>query len=301
MDPSAPNGMPRLKNRVPAIEKLCSDPAALDKTTKNHLRRIFDRLLGIVREDASVFESAHYKKAKAFGPIELIAVCCMIAHWGDTRPNGLYRGDIRGLRELLRESHVELRGNWECWSMSWKYIEDLDSIRGTIDGSTSAKSQGAGGGWENPTVAVRAGPPSKRTNAPTVPKMLGRGKTPGEPDSEYRPSPSARKVGPAQRKQPTKAFKPNAPSQGFGKSASPKPFAGHRPVYNPENAESSSSSSSDDDASGENASITKAAPAITPSSARKRAILDLGSGNNAALDLEAKKAKLMAGRIKQEP
>jgi len=295
--------MPRLKNRVPAIEKLCSDSASLDKTTKNHLRQIFDRLLEIVREDPSVFESSQYTRGKAFGPIELIAVCSMIAHWGDSRPNGLYRGDIRGLRERLREPTVgELRGSYECWAISWKYIEDLDIIRGTVDGSTTAKDQPAPESWSNSTVAGRPGPPGKGTTAPTVPNMLGRGRPPGEADGDYRPTAPARKPGPSQRKNPAKAAKPNnAPPQKFGRSNSPKPFAGHRPVYNPDDDSSSSSSSDDDNPNGGGPPLVPLIPAAQSSSARKRAIMELGSGNNAALDLEAKKARLMAGRIKQEP
>jgi len=304
MDPSAANGMPRLKNRVPAIEKLCSDSASLDKTTKNHLRQIFDRLLEIIREDPSVFESSQYSRAKAFGPIELIAVCSMIAHWGDSRPNGLYRGDIRGLRERLREATVgELRGSYECWAISWKYIEDLDIIRGTVDGSTTAKNQAAPESWSNLAVAVRPGPPVKRTTAPPVPHMLPRGRPHGEADGDYRPTAPARKSGPTQRRKPAKAPKPsNAPPGDFGRSNSPKPFAGHRPVYNPDDDSSSSSSSDDDNPNGGGAPLVPVLPVVQSSSARKRAIMELGSGNNAALDLEAKKARLMAGsRIKQEP
>lgn len=304
MDPSAANGTPRLKNRVPAIEKLCSDSTSLDKTTKNHLRRIFDRLLEIVREDASVFESSQYSRGKAFGPIELISVCSMIAHWGDSRPNGLYRGDIRGLRERLREATVgELRGNHECWVVSWKYIEDLDIIRGTVDGSTTAKNQPAPESWSNPTIAVRPGPPGKWTTAPPAPHMLPRGRPPGEADGDYRPTAPARKPGPAQRRKPAKAPKPNnAPPRDLGRSNSPKPFAGHRPVYNPDD-DSSSSSSDDNNLNGGGTPLVPVVPAVQSSSApRKRSIMEVGSGNNAALDLEAKKARLMAGsRIKQEP
>ena len=303
MDPSAPNGIPRLKNRVPAIEKLCSDPASLDRSTKNHLRYVFDRLLGIVRQDASVFESAQFTKAKAFGPIELISVCCMISHWGDSRPNGLYIGDIRGMRERLRDSNFEVRGSWECWLICWKYIEDLDSIRGTIDGSTIAKGQ-----WGHSSLAVRHGPPSPRVTAPTVPNMLGRRNARGETDKEYRPTASAGKSGPTGRKKQRKG--PNSKVAGLQvarQPTSPQPFAGHKPVWTPDDkGDSSSSSSSDEEDEEDNGNggdaptgnFTAIAPLI---SARKRAIMELGSSNNASVDLEAKKAKLMAGRIKQEP
>lgn len=304
MDPSAANGRPRLKNRVPAIEKLCSDSASLDKTTKNHLRQIFDRLLEMVREDASVFESSQYARGKAFGPIELIAVCSMIAHWGDSRPNGLYRGDIRGLRERLREATVgDLRGSDECWAICWKYIEDLDIIRGTVDGSTTARDGPTRESWSNSTVAVRAGPPSKKTTAPQVPHMLPRGRPPGEADGNYQPTAPGRKPGSTQRRKPAKAPKPNnAAPKDLGRSKSPKPFAGHRPVYNPDD-DSSNSSSDDDNLDNGDTPLVPVVPAVQSSSApRKRPIMELGSGNNAALDLEAKKARLMAGsKIKQEP
>ena len=60
MYPSAPNGVPKLKTRVPQIEKLCSDGESLDRKTKAHLRMVFDRFLELVMEDSSLFESSTY-------------------------------------------------------------------------------------------------------------------------------------------------------------------------------------------------------------------------------------------------
>lgn len=310
MDPHAPDGTARIRTRAKDVERLCSNPASLDKTTKNHLRSIFDRFLAIVREDSSVFESTHYTKGKVFAPIELVAVCCMIAHWGDSRPNGLYRGDICGLRDQIRGvTNLEIRASKEVWAICWKYIEDLDSIRGTIDGSTITKGLLFSDNWANATVAVRPGPPPKRANAPTVPRMVGRPRSPGD-DHEYRPTAPARKPGSSQRKKPGRVPKAkDTRPQASGPPSPPKPFAGHRPVWKPGDNDVSTSSSSDDDdddiTPGEGAPTANLAPGPTPepqgSSARKRAIMELGTGNNTSWDLEAKKAKLMAGRIKQEP
>lgn len=314
LDASAADGVPRIRNSIPNVERLCSNSAALNVQTKKFLRSIFDRILAIVREDASVFESANYTKAKAFAPVELLSVCSMIAHWGDTRPNGLYRGDIRGLRDRLRQYGGELRGSKECWDICWTYIEDLASIRGTIDGSTTAKGLQATTNWADSAVAVRPGPPVSNPTAPTVPDMGGR-RRPSEEDDEFRPNGAAHKPSMTQRKQPKAAPKPkNTTPQVRSKPSSPtnQPFAGHRPVWQP--GDNSSSSDDDDDVpSRASAPVAMAAPSAAAassapepvrmgqsSSARKRAIMELGTGNNAALDLEAKKAKLMAGRIKQE-
>ena len=306
MDPSTPDGIPRIRTRARDTERLCSNGSSLDRATKTQLRQIFDRFLGLVREDPSVFKSEDYKKAKVFAPIELVAVCCMISQWGDSRPNGLYRGDIRGLRERLRGvTNLQVRASDDCWTICWNYIDDLDGIRGTIDGSTAAKGPHASDYTEDPTVAVRPEPPSQRASAPTVPSMLRRRGTPGEDDGDYRPTASAKKPGPSQRKKPGRVPKPkDGPPRVPRQRASPKPFAGHYPVWKPGDNDPSSSSSSDDDdvnTPGMGPPVEDPTQNVPTTSARKRALMELGSGNNASLDLEAKKAKLMAVRVKQEP
>ncbi|KAL8829664.1 MAG: hypothetical protein Q9191_001893 [Dirinaria sp. TL-2023a] len=307
-DPGGPNGVPRLRNRIPAIEQLCMIEDALDETTENHLRKVFDRFSELARDYPSTFESKHYKRAKAFSPIEQLVVCAMISEWGDSRSNCMLHGDILLLRKMLRDTTEELRGNWACWKMSWDYIDELESYRGTTDGSTaekrpsknekrSTRRQGIG----NPLPLVRAAGPSAVSGAPKVPSMLPRDETPAEPDEDYRPPGqsrgAARGANVAGRRQaPKVTMSSTAPVH-----TTTLPFARRRPMDPPED-ESDSSSSSDDDATlNGTAAASSATSNTTASLARKRTILDLGTGSNAAQDLEAKKAKLNATRVKQEP
>lgn len=305
-DPGGPNGVPRLRNRIPAIEQLCMVEEALDETTETHLRKVFDRFLEIARGYPSTFESKHYRRAKAFAPIEQTVVCAMISEWGDSRSNGMLHGDILLLRKMLRDSTEELRGNWACWKMSWDYIDELESYRGNIDGSTaekrpsknakrSTRRQGIG----NPLPLAKAANSKANSGAPIAPSMLPRSETPAEPDEDYRPSglsrAAARGTNVAEHRKPPKAATSiTAPVHNT------LPFARRRPTE-PPGDDSNSSSSSDDDTPMNGIAAGSNEPSnSTATLARKRTILDLGTGSNAAQDLEAKKAKLNATRIKQE-
>ena len=280
---------------------------ALDEKTENHLRKVFDRFLELARDYPSTFESKHYKRAKAFAPIEQTVVCAMISEWSDSRSNGMLNGDILLLRKMLRDTTEELRGNWACWKMSWDYIDELESYRGTTDGSTaekrpsknakrSTRHQGIG----NPLPLVKAAVPQAKSGAPIVPSMLPRSETPAEPDEDYRPSgPSrgaARGASEAGRRQPPKAI-----TSSTAPVHTTLPLARRRPIDPPEDG-SDSTSSSDDDTRMNGTAAGRSAPSNAIASlARKRTILDLGTGSNAAQDLEAKKARLNATRVKQEP
>ena len=279
---------------------------ALDERTENHLRKVFDRFLELSRDYPSIFESKHYKRARAFAPIEQMVVCCMISEWGDSRPNGMLQGDILLLRQMLRDSTEELRGNWACWKMSWDYIRELEIYRGTVDGSTAEKrppknakrgTRGQGSGNLLPLASTAAA--KAKADAPVVPRMLLRDETPAEPDDDFRPSgptrDAVRNTGSTRRKPPPKP----TPSSAVPMHTT-LPFAGRRPVPTPAD-DPDSSTSSDDDAPVNGIPPASNAPSDTAAKlARKRTLLDLGTGSNAARDLEAKKAKLNATRVKQE-
>ena len=300
-DPGGPNGIPRLRNRIPAIESLCSDNDSLDNRTKNHLRKVFDRFSELAQEYPHVFESKKYKRAKAFAPIELTVVCCIISEWGDSRPNRMLQGDILLLRSMLRDSTEELRGNWACWMMSWDYINELESYRGATDGSMAEKrppktvkraTRGQGAGSSTKAVRMKATGP--KPGAPMVPNMLVPGPMPAELDEDDRLSSTVQNI--AHPPQPKEASPPQGPAVPI--SVTDLPFGGRQPF----GGDYDSDSSTGDEAMTNGKAREISAPSIaSTSTSKKRALVDLGASNRAAQDLEAKRAKLNATRIKQEP
>lgn len=205
------------------------------------------------------------------------------------------------MRQMLRDSTEELRGNWACWKMAWDYIDDLESFRGTTDGSTAekrpsknAKRRTRGHGVGNAVKAAAARTTGPKPGAPMVPNMLSRSETPAEPDEEYRPPSNVRtgtRPGPKGR-----PAKPTPTSEGI--PITDLPFGGRKPF----GGDYDSSSSSDDGAATDGGSIkTNSASIAAANAVRKRTIVDLGASSKATHDLEAKRARLNATRIKQEP
>ena len=106
--------------------------------TKSHLRFVFDLFNDLAEQSPDVFADNEYARVKTFAPIELVAVCALLSQYGDSRPVGALKGDIKALRDHLRSQHFDLRMNKECWTTAWNYIDDLELHQGTIDGSTIA-------------------------------------------------------------------------------------------------------------------------------------------------------------------
>ena len=138
IDPSAADGIPRFKNSIKSVEAFCSN-AILDEDTKQHLRFVFSLFHDLIEEDRSTFEYNGYTRSKVFAPIEIVAVCCLLSQKGAERPNGMLRGDILFMRAHLREVHVALRMNGECWRTVWQFIDQLESYRGGVGRSTVRK------------------------------------------------------------------------------------------------------------------------------------------------------------------
>ena len=146
--PTAANGIPRLRQSIKALELLCKNETSLDITTKSHLRFVFERFDDLVKEQPSVFGDNGYTRVKTFSPIELVAVSVLFSQKGAERNKGMLKGDILALRSHLREKHWDLRMNGDVWGTAWNFIDNLESIRGTADGSTIRKravKKGAGG------------------------------------------------------------------------------------------------------------------------------------------------------------
>ena len=290
MYPSTANGFPKLKIRIPQVEKLCLDGNSLDQKTRSHLRMVFDRFLELVHDDRSLFDSSIYRHTKTFSPIELTAICCLLSQWGEQRPLGTLKGDIRLLRDHLRQAHSDLRQSDAHWATAWKYIDDLEGIRGAVNQGTTTLAR------TMPRLqAIHHQTPQSTRAKP------GRKPANEDGDDDFRPTAtSKRTVGSGRRPRQT------APRVNYDISAH---AAGQGPgvAQNQHQAtrddDSSSSSPWDSDSSREHRPRPAKAP-VAPmgegQTARKRALMDLGGNESIARDLEAKKAKMMATRVKQE-
>ena len=138
--PSAADGIPRFQIGIKKLEKFCATEETLDAETKSHLRFVFDLFQEIAEEYPETFEDNGYIKVKTFAPIELVAVSVLLSQKGADRPKGLLRGDILTLRLQLRSEHVDLRMNQTVWASAWRFIDDLERHRGTVDGSMVRKA-----------------------------------------------------------------------------------------------------------------------------------------------------------------
>lgn len=332
MDPSAADGIPRLKIRVPQIERLCSNEKSLDRETKAHLRMVFDKFLELVQEDRSLFESSQYKTTKTFSPIELEGICCLLSQWGKERPIGMLRGDIRLLRDHLRQKHSELRSSDAHWATCWNYIEDLEGIRGAVNTATMTK----------PRTSARHQLARPQQTPPKSATKRGRKPAVSDDDDDFRPSATAKRAAGSGRR--AKLAAPRASTNVSSYTINPdldvfetqridlprptapgvnKDLTTHSAHQNPRAHEtdqmglsagdSSSSSPWDSDEEREQiarraarSQVAGKAPVASmgggqfDQTARKRALKDLGGNANAARDLDAKKARVMATRVKHE-
>ena len=347
LDPTQPNGVPRLRNTMKALESLCSNPQSLDTVTKSHLRSVFETFQGLVDMDRTIFEDNGYRTIKTFAPIELIAVCCLISQKME-RPLGMLRGDILAMRKQMREIHPDLRVNRECWASIWKFIEGLEKQRGAVDGSTFESTH-----WKKkgkPRGSTQRLPTSSnRRSLPAHKPQTGDGVL---PDGSHQPNvnllPSLRNTWGVNRADQTLPFTPvgrhsiinpegtpestHEPVQNGCRADLPHLPTGYKPLAGDGQQEARSTEprhqpSNDLDinrddierlryyASGASvprmtSELSSAAPTVvdnvtsgsaTPGpSSRKRLALDLGVNESDVLALEAKRARLRAGIIKQE-
>jgi hypothetical protein len=126
----------------------------------------------------------------------LIAVACLISQYSDTRNNKLLLGDILALRENLREHFVDLRANAPTWKHIWEYIDELERIRGAVDGTTIKRD-----------VDMR---PASRTLSPAVQQPIVTPAAPvakkGRPTARTKPAnvaPGSTQVTVAPKRKPT--------------------------------------------------------------------------------------------------
>lgn len=315
-DPTGADGIPKFKNSIKAIEAFCSN-AILDSDTKNHLRVVFTQFQELVEEDRSTFEYNDYTRTKTFSPVELVGVCCLLAQKGGERPNGMLRGDILAMRAHLREVHADLRMNKECWQTVWRFIDKLEYYRGAVNGTTVRKA---------PVKAIKRKPrsrPQPEAGAIVEDAPVSSGnvqistlvdKAPQRPPTAYmaRPKPPAKSsTGPGtiHRNAATSASFINqlsaaasvdrAPNRDLNTSVG----TGNRTIAHPSSTTLKSSHGAAENtaertgASENTAGHSPTGPVPLP---RKRIAIDLGPSSHGIQELQFKKARLMAGLIKQE-
>ncbi|KAF2798901.1 hypothetical protein K505DRAFT_87483 [Melanomma pulvis-pyrius CBS 109.77] len=166
--PSAPNGVPILRTNYPVLPKLLKHRDALDYGVKSHLASVFTTFRELVEEDPDVFTNAdkRLKGVQTFAPVEMVAVSVLISQYSDSRNNKLLLGDIQALRESLRENFTDLRMNHPLWKHCWEYIDDLEKIRGAVDGTTYNREVEPNA--RGPPPVVKRGQPTARTEPVSV-------------------------------------------------------------------------------------------------------------------------------------
>lgn len=138
MHPTAANSVPILKTSHTHLPKLLSNKGAVDDALKSHLASVWNTFRDLIDANPDTFTNAnkYLRGVQTFAPVEMVAITVLISMHSETRNNRLLLGDIQAMRTAVRESFVDLRLNNYVWKWFWDYIENLEAIRGAIDGST---------------------------------------------------------------------------------------------------------------------------------------------------------------------
>jgi hypothetical protein len=167
MHPTASDGTPVLKTNYNALPKLLSNKGAVDDGLKSHLASVWNTFKDLIEEDPNTFTNAnkYLRGVQTFAPVEMVAVTVLVSMYPDTRNKGLLLGDIQALREAIREEFADIRTNSTVWKFIWKWLEDLEAIRGAVDGTT---------------VDRRPLPPANATSSASGPKTTSTPTTVGK-------------------------------------------------------------------------------------------------------------------------
>ena len=109
----------------PFLEK----PQLLDEQFKKVVHQIFAAYHKVFKGHPHVFENNNYRHSIKFAPIEFTGVALLI-HRHPDRSVGLLAGDIKRMREVLREQRQELRSNSTTFKAIVAYIDNLEQYRG---------------------------------------------------------------------------------------------------------------------------------------------------------------------------
>jgi hypothetical protein len=143
MHPTASDGVPIMKTTHNALPKLLSNKAAVDDSIKSHLANVWTTFAELIEMDEDTFTNAnkYLGGVQTFAPIEMVAVVVIISMYAESRNNRLLLGDIKALRTALRENFVDLRMNAKLWRYIWGWLDEMEAIRGAVDGSTRTKQK----------------------------------------------------------------------------------------------------------------------------------------------------------------
>lgn len=172
MHPTASDGIPILKTNFNALPKFLKNKSAVDDGVKSHLASVWNTFKDLIEQDSDTFTNAnkYLRGVQTFAPVEMIAVAVLISMYSDTRNNQLLLGDIKALREAIRENFADIRTNAPLWKFVWDFLENLEAIRGAVDGSTvdrrvarrAQTSKSAAVPDPRPATATAPSPPVKR-------------------------------------------------------------------------------------------------------------------------------------------
>ncbi|KAF2005211.1 hypothetical protein P154DRAFT_518746 [Amniculicola lignicola CBS 123094] len=134
--PTNADGVPILRTNFVALPKLLQNTLALDADLKSHYRSVFATFAELIEMDSEVFTNTDrkLKGVQTFAPVELVAVSVLISMYSDTRNNRLLLGDIRAMRNHIRDEYSDIRMNAPMWTFLWNWIDNLEGYRGAVRG-----------------------------------------------------------------------------------------------------------------------------------------------------------------------
>ena len=140
--PTAANGIPILRTNHNHLPKLLENTGAVDDGIKSHLASVWNTFQDLIELDPNTFTNTNkqLRGVQTFAPVEMVAVTILISTYSESRNNRLLIGDIQALREALRENFVDLRLNVSVWKLVWDFIDNLEQVRGAVDGNTVDRS-----------------------------------------------------------------------------------------------------------------------------------------------------------------
>ncbi|KAL5118220.1 hypothetical protein ACEQ8H_003892 [Pleosporales sp. CAS-2024a] len=129
LHPSAADGVPTLKTNYKALPKLLSNQGAVDDALKSHLASVWNTFGDLVTMDSNVFTNTekYLSGVQTFAPAEMVAVTVLISMYSDTRDKRSLLGDIKAMREAIREVFADIRTNQRFWAFIWSYLNDVEA------------------------------------------------------------------------------------------------------------------------------------------------------------------------------
>jgi hypothetical protein len=171
MHPSSSDGKPILKTLHTALPKLLSNKNAVDDGLKSHLASVWNTFKDLIEEDPDAFTNAdkYLRGVQTFAPVEMVGVAVLISIYSGSRNHRLLISDVKAMREAIRENFTDIRMNTTVWKFVWDFIENLEAVRGAVDGSTTSRKSGQTAETAAPTPKMAKRPrPAAQKRAPGI-------------------------------------------------------------------------------------------------------------------------------------